>query len=800
MPLELEPQPQRVPRSLLDYQEFLELLPDGALIVDSFGNICTINSSAVELLRYPKNEIVGKSIEQLIPKPIQSIHKDFVKNFFISPTRRPHGKVINLACRRSDQTTFPCDISLSSIRVDEKNFALAIVYDLTTLTNSNNALEASEILSQTVLRSLSSEIVVLSSTGMIIAINDAYRAFAVANGANEATYNAVGTNYLEVVKKAALEDNPFAKQAMDGIKSVLDGSVAQFEITYPCSSPTQERWFHMLVTPTKGSPGGAVMSHTNITSTHLAEDSIRTSETRYRRLFETAKDGILILDAETGVVADVNPFMIDLLGYPKEYFLDKKVWELGFLKDLATSEIRFEELQLREYIRYEDLPLKTSAGVLVAVEFVSNVYKVNGRKVIQCNIRNVTERVRAQKALVQLNSDLEQRVEDRTHSLKKAKEEADRANLSKSEFLSRMSHELRTPLNSVLGFAQLLELQYQDPNIREATGAILKGGKHLLAMINEVLEISRIESGNLITSVENIPIAEILQETMILMKPLAQLAGLPLHLESNIKPDLQIRGDHQRLVQVLVNLLSNAIKYNRPGGSVLIHCTQVPTGICRINVIDSGFGIAKADQQFLFQPFKRFGNLGIEGTGLGLALSERFSKIMGGKLTLAASSAAGSNFQLEIPIMEEIAASKAIEAPMVFKPVVFESKPGTVLIVDDNAANLKLFEAALTSWKNLNVISAMQGLIGLELAKVHRPDLILLDLHLPDLSGEEVLRRIKSDDATNSIPVVIVSADSTENQIRRQLEAGASGYLTKPLDLKKLFDVLRTYFPVENPA
>ena len=137
---------------------------------------------------------------------------------------------------------------------------------------------------------------------------------------------------------------------------------------------------------------------------------------------------------------------------------------------------------------------------------------------------------------------------------------------------------------------------------------------------------------------------------------------------------------------------------------------------------------------------------------------------------------------------------------MVFKPVAFESKPGTVLIVEDNAANLKLFEAAFTSWKNLHVISAMQGLIGLELAKVHRPDLILLDLHLPDLSGEEVLRRIKSDDATNSIPVVIVSADSTENQIRRQLEAGASGYLTKPLDLKKLFDVLRTYFPVENPA
>jgi len=377
--------------------------------------------------------------------------------------------------------------------------------------------------------------------------------------------------------------------------------------------------------------------------------------------------------------------------------------------------------------------------------------------------------------------------------LRQAKADADRANQAKSEFLSRMSHELRTPMNSVLGFAQLLEMQYSDPNILEATTAIIKGGRHLLKMIDEVLDLSRIETGQLAISLEPVVIGGVVSQAIDILKPIAETSNITLSVEDRESCDQYVMADRQRILQVLINLLSNAIKYNRSGGSVLVRCLDPENGNWRIEVCDTGFGIAPDNHQLLFQPFQRFGDSGIDGTGLGLALSQRFMNQMGGTLALAESSEKGSTFVMEIALTEAPPYEKMTSSPQDSSFDRWNALRGTILYIEDNLANLRLIELLFDKCEGIKLISAVQGKIGLSLAEEYTPNLILLDLHLPDIGGEVVLRRLKENPKTAHIPVVILSADATKRQIKSLRQIGAVEYLTKAIDLEDLFNVLNTF-------
>ena len=383
-------------------------------------------------------------------------------------------------------------------------------------------------------------------------------------------------------------------------------------------------------------------------------------------------------------------------------------------------------------------------------------------------------------------------IQARDTDLQAAKGKADAANMAKSEFLSRMSHELRTPLNSVLGYAQLLDLQYDDPKINEATGAIMRGGKHLLTMINEVLDLSRIESGTLAVSMNPVSVSEILQQAVGLLEPIAGGAEVQLAIEGEVGEEIQVMADRQRLVQVLVNLLGNGIKYNVAGGRVAVGCVEGTDGMTRIEVSDTGRGISEKDQEMLFQPFHRFGDLAVDGTGLGLALSYRFINLMGGRLRLSASSSEGSTFTIELKQPDAVRDLTALDVARSAGGSATELA-GTILYIEDNASNVRLLEAVFAEWKNLTLLPAMDGLRGLELARERHPDLILLDLHLPDLMGDKVLERLKADPHTRSIPVVMLSADATSGKIEGLRAAGVVEYLTKPLDLGHLFEVLQKH-------
>jgi DNA-binding response OmpR family regulator len=369
---------------------------------------------------------------------------------------------------------------------------------------------------------------------------------------------------------------------------------------------------------------------------------------------------------------------------------------------------------------------------------------------------------------------------------RRAEAEADMANRAKSEFLSRMSHELRTPLNSIIGFGQLLDLEVRDADARESVSHILKAGRHLLGLINEILDIAQIEAGKLPLSLEPVLVNEVVRSALDLMRP--QATARRLTVANMVGDDRYVTADRQRLQQVLVNLLSNAVKYNREGGAVTVACEASSAGRVRVHVTDTGHGIAPALRDRLFTPFERLGAAsgGIEGTGLGLVLSKELVQAMGGQLSVDSRLGEGSTFTVELAATEGVATAvgtaEATVEPVKQSPAI----SGTILCIEDNATNLRLIERIVGQRPGLTLLSSTEGWLGLELARTHRPSLILLDLHLPDVPGSEVLTQLLADPRTRDIPVVILSADAGPRRASRLLSQGARRYLTKPLEVAEL--------------
>jgi PAS domain S-box-containing protein len=388
-----------------------------------------------------------------------------------------------------------------------------------------------------------------------------------------------------------------------------------------------------------------------------------------------------------------------------------------------------------------------------------------------------------------LDVDDRRRAEEAQHQ---AQEVAEAANHSKNEFLSRMSHELRTPLNAVLGFGQLLELESLTDDQHESVDQILKGGRHLLDLINEVLDISRIEAGELALSPEAVLARELIQDAVDLIRPIAEQHGIQLSVDPAGACDSFVFTDRQRAKQVLLNLLSNAVKYNRPRGTVAVTCEQPNDTRLRVMVIDTGPGIGPERLGRIFTPFDRLGAEAteVEGTGIGLALSKRLTEAMGGILTVTSTPGQGSTFAVELPRVEgPVERYERLGGDA--EPVAEVTAPRhKVLHVEDNLSNLKLVERIVARRGDIEVVAAIQGGLALELAHEHRPVLVLLDVHLPDISGETVLQRLRDDPVTASTPVVVISADATPGQIQRLLAAGATAYLTKPIDVPELHRVL----------
>ena len=507
-------------------------------------------------------------------------------------------------------------------------------------------------------------------------------------------------------------------------------------------------------------------------------EALRESEERYRSVMGEIDEVIFRTDA-SGRLTFLNPAWTQITGYVPEQSLGCPLSDFVHVDDrelnakqgslLANGELDFS----RDEVRYV-----TTDGGWRWVEVHARAIR-DARGAIAGTtgvIRDVTERRRAEEAL------------------RAAREAAEAASRAKSEFLSRMSHELRTPLNAILGFGQLMELDATSDHQRENTDHIMKAGRHLLHLINEVLDITGIESGRLRLSAEPVSVSEAVREVFDLVGPLATAGSVTLRLDQSSAGTF-VHADRQRLKQVLLNIVANAVKYNRRGGHVTISCEESESGRRRILVDDTGRGISAEHAARLFTPFDRLGaeQTGIEGTGLGLALSKRLAEAMDGSIGIRERAGEGSTFWVDLPgsrsplsaldTMQLEVSAKANRTSM-------PERRYTILYVEDNLSNLTLVQRILARRNDVDLIPAMQGGLALELARSHRPDLILLDLHLPDIQGQEVLRQLRSAPDCRDIPVVILTADATPGQVDRLLAAGAHAFITKPLEVKPFIETL----------
>jgi len=397
-------------------------------------------------------------------------------------------------------------------------------------------------------------------------------------------------------------------------------------------------------------------------------------------------------------------------------------------------------------------------------------------------------------------------------SLIDARDEAERVNIEKSKFLSSMSHELRTPMNAIMGFSQLLKITKSNPlnnNQENNVDEIMMAGKHLLGLINEVLELSIIESGDIELSFDNVSLTEIINESLQLIQPLAKKRGIdiiiiknniPIDMDELFENQVNICLDKIRFKQIMINLLSNAVKYNNENGTITLDCNTLEAGVFRISITDTGNGLSVEKQEKLFIPFNRLGfeQSEIEGAGIGLVLTKRLVKLMGGEINVNSKEGVGSTFWIELPLhpvdhddnIKKSSSDEFLSGTLHLQDKGNTEKLRSVLYIEDNPANLRLVEQILKCLPNTKMWSAPEALLGIDLVMEHIPDLILLDINLPGMDGYEVINKLRSSDVSRHIPIIAVSANAMPNDIQKGMDAGFNAYITKPVDVKKLLDVV----------
>jgi PAS domain S-box-containing protein len=653
-----------------------------------------------------------------------------------------------------------------------------VARDVTARQATRRALRTSEARLQAILDHSTAAVFVKDLQGRFVLVNDAF-------------LRPLGLSRAELVGKTARELWPNSSAlADDRDMRVVESGVAYMhdDVLHLVDGPHTLMTVRFPLRDDEGRVVGMAAIATDITERKRVEMALAQRERLLDTIVRASPDIVTILDGN-GTVTEISAASNSILGYDPD---TENLEPLLHPDDLPAIYEGYSGLFQRTIdhlaIRYR---VANAAGEWVTLD--TRAEAVVGEDGLTTGAVAVSRDITA---------DLEL-----DEQLRAAVAAAEQASSTKSDFLSRMSHELRTPLNSVLGFAQLLEMDELPVEQAEAVGHILRAGHHLLDLIDEVLDIARIESGRLTLSVERVRLDDVVRDAVDLTRPLAEHAAVSVSVDlSGLAPGVgegdagHVAADRQRLLQVLLNLLSNAVKYNHRGGTVAVVATTAPDEHIRIDVVDTGAGIRPEDLGRVFDPFDRLGaeKTSVQGTGVGLTLSKHLVERMGGTLTVVSEHGVGSTFTVEL------AAVEAPRAEVPVRPVAVEPSgaPGSlhVLHVEDNPANLALVEQVLARRRGVELQAAMYGSLALELARARRPDLILLDLHLPDMLGTEVFDRLQAEPDTAGIPVVVVSADATPTQVDRLLQAGVAGYLTKPIDVRELLSVVERVSTGEKVA
>lgn len=745
---------------------------DALITIDEQGLIESFNKAAERIFDYTETEVKGQPFQILLPEPYASEYVGHLQ-YYARTGETISGKNRELTGRCKNGSTFPMEVAVNIVQLDEQIMFVAIARDISERLAAQAELkELKNTLDQTL-------------DGVYLFDADTLRFFYV----NRSACDEIGYSDNELRKMTPVDIKPeFDEPRFRAVLTPLQNGIIsshRFETVHRHKDghdiPVE---ISLQYIARENRAGHYVAIVRNITERKQTEHELELRQQRLDFLMTTSPACIYTCRAGGDYAATfISDNVRTSFGYEPSMFLDDpKFWASNIHPDdvdRVFNDVAQHQGGRESYNHQYRFRLSDGSYCWVFDE-LQTIFDDEGQPTeIVGSWMRIDDLKRAEQELVT------------------ARDAAEKANHAKSDFLSRMSHELRTPLNAIVGFSQLLELKELDIMERESVDHILKAGRHLTELINEVLDIARIESGRQHLSLEPVNVLSVLEDVCGLMRPLAARRSIQLKSATPEECNAHVLADLQRLKQVLLNLMSNAVKYNHDGGTVTLFCTEIREGIIRISVSDSGPGIAEENRERVFEAFERLNadESGIEGSGVGLALSKALIETMGGALSLDSELGVGSTFWIELPSIDEVTEQDHVtEAShgIVEIPEAGQAGSATLLYIEDNIANFRLVEVALSRRPHIKLIPAMQGKLGIDLALQHKPDLILLDLHLPDLMGDQVLARLRSYPETQHIPVVIISADAIKRQIEKLLAAGAYAYLTKPFNVKELLHTIDT--------
>jgi PAS domain S-box-containing protein len=814
-----------VDRSLYDGQLLLKAgaLQDAIFNSANFSSIATdaqgviqiFNVGAERMLGYKAADVMDKITPADISDPRELIARAAALSLELGTRITPGFEALvfkasrgiediyELTYIRQDGSRFPAMVSVTALRDDQETIIgyLLIGTDNTARKRAEEALQKAGALQNAIFNSANFSSIATDAQGVIQIFNVGaermlgYKAADVMNKITPADIS----DPLEVIARAHTLSIELGTPITPGFEALVFKASRGIEDIYELTYIRQDgSRFRAMVSVTalrddQDDIIGYLLIGTDNTvrkqveaEQALLDQRLRDQQFYTRSLIESNIDALMATDPR-GIITDVNQQMEsltgctrdELIGAPfKNYFTDPALAQAGISRVLREGKLT----------NYE-LTALSREGSETVVSFNASTFHDRDRKLqgVFAAARDVTDR-----------KHFEHKLQENNVELASAKAAAEKANLAKSEFLSSMSHELRTPLNAVLGFAQLMASDTPPPSIEQkiSIDQILQAGWYLLRLINEILDLAMIESGKVGLSKEAMSLTEVLLDCKAMMAPQAEQRGIELRFPS-FESLFFVHADRTRVKQVIVNLLSNAIKYNRTGGTVTVGCEHDADGRIRVSVTDTGAGLQPDKLAHLFQPFNRLGQEAgaEEGTGIGLVVTKKLIELMGGTIGVDSTVGVGSEFWFDLLASELPGLEAEIPgvAPVHGDGLANEAesdRPRTLLYVEDNPANLALVEQLIARRDDLLLLTAVTGHLGILLAKQNRPDVILMDINLPGLSGYGALQMLRADPATSHIPVIALSANAMPRDIEKGIDAGFFNYLTKPIMVREFMDAL----------
>jgi PAS domain S-box-containing protein len=785
-----------------------------SIATDAKGVIQIFNVGAERMLGYAAGDVVNKITPADISDPQEVIARAKALSVELATTITPGFEALvfkasrgiediyELTYIRKDGSRFPAIVSVTALRDEEGGIIgyLLIGTDNTARKKAEEALRKAGALQNAIFNSANFSSIATDEKGVIQIFNvgaERMLGYAAGDVLNKITPADI-SDPQEVIARAVALSAELATTITPGFQALVfkasRGIEDIYELTYIRKDGSR---FPAIVSVTalrdeQGGIIGYLLIGTDNTARKQVEEErkrldqrLRDQQFYTRSLIESNIDALMTTDP-LGIITDVNKQMEALTGCTRDELIGAPFKNYFTEPERAEAAIKLV-LNEKKVTNYE-LTASARDGKKTVVSYNATTFYDRDRRLQgMCAVaRDVTERKRFEQALQESNVELES-----------AKSAAEKANLAKSDFLSSMSHELRSPLNAILGFAQLMESAAPSPTASqsESIAQILQAGWHLLKLINEILDLAVIESGKVSLSPESVSLAELMSECRAMMEPQAQEHGISMTFpQFDDEHPCFVRADRTRLKQIIINLLSNAIKYNKERGTVAVDCTASAPERVRISVADTGAGLPPEKLAQLFQPFNRLGQEagGVAGTGIGLVVTKRLAELMEGVLGVESTVGVGSVFWCELisaaaPHLDIQSDEIEVSVP---RPLPVGAPQRTVLYVEDNPANMKLVEQLIARSPEIQLLTAVNGILGIEIARAAQPQVILMDINLPGLSGIEALKILRNDPATAHIPIVALSANAMPRDIAMGLELGFFRYLTKPIKVKEFMETL----------